>query len=160
MTTKLLIRKTPKMTERSSRRRGAAILETGLLLPVAILMVCGAMDLARVFYAGVVVESAVRAGVQFGSFGIGKAGAISSMNAAAEADAANQGLTGVTVSSRTFCGCMTNASEVDCSTATCDGATPCGYVEATATYVFTPILPYPGIPEEVNISSSARFRVQ
>ena len=160
MSTQLSILKTTNQSSRSRRQRGVAILETGLLLPVAMLMVCGAMDLARVFYAGVVVESAVRAGVQFGSFGIGKAGAISSMNSAAETDAANQGLSGITISSRTFCGCTRNNSEVDCTTATCDGATPGGYVETTATYAFNPIVPYPGMPSTINISSRARFRAQ
>jgi Flp pilus assembly protein TadG len=146
---------------RSDRsQRGSAIIETGLILPVAILMVCGAMDLARVFYAGVVVANAARAGVQFGSFDLGKAGAINSMNSAAEADASGQGLSGVAVSSRTFCGCTTSMSEVSCSTATCSGATPAGYVETTATYTFTPMIPYPGMPGPIVISSSARFRAQ
>jgi Flp pilus assembly protein TadG len=136
------------------------VLETGLLLPMAMLLVCGVMDLARVFHAGIVVESAARAGVQFGSLGVDKAGAISAMNSAALADAAGQGLTGVEVASRTFCGCTTSMSEVSCSTATCSGATPAGYVETTATYRYTPLIPYPGLPAQVVISSAARFRAQ
>ena len=58
---------------RALPRRGSAILEAGLLLQVLILMTCGAMDFARVFYAGIVVESAARAGVQVGSYSVGKA---------------------------------------------------------------------------------------
>ena len=90
---------------RAAVERGSAILEAGLLLPVLILMASGAMDFARVFFAGIVVESAARAGVQSASFSVGDAGATSKSNAAAQSDASGQGLTGITVSSRTFCAC-------------------------------------------------------
>ena len=85
-------------------RRGSAILEAGLLLPVLIFMTCGAMDFARVFYAGIVVESAARAGVQHGSFGVGNDDS-GKMNDAAVSDSSGQGLTGVTASSRTLLVC-------------------------------------------------------
>src|SRR3954447_2173762 len=127
---------------RSAAEKGSAILESALVLPLFILLACGAMDFARVFFAGIVVESAARSGVQLGSFSMGKAGALSDMNAAANAEAAGQGLTGVTTSSRTFCGCVTGTSEVSCTTATCSGAIPDGYVETTASYTFNPIIPY------------------
>jgi Flp pilus assembly protein TadG len=143
---------------RALPRRGSAILETGLLLPVLILMTCGAMDFARVFFAGIVVESAARAGVQVGSYSVGKAGS-ADMNTAGESDASGQGLTGVTVSSRTFCACVTGTTEVSCSTS-CSGVVPSGYVETTATYTFNPIVPYPGVPRNIAISSTAKFRAQ
>jgi Flp pilus assembly protein TadG len=143
-----------------STRKGSAVLETGLLLPVLMLMACGSMDLARVFYAGIVVENAARAGVQRGSFSIGDAGAITKMNSAGSNDASGQGLTGVVVSSRTFCGCNTSTSELSCSETTCDGKVPSGYVETTANYTFTPMIPYPGIPTSIVLSSSAKFRAQ
>ena len=145
---------------RRPSQRGSVLLETGLLLPITMLMACAVMDLARVFYAGIVVESAARAGVQFGSLGVDKAGAISAMNSAAQADAAGQGLTGVEVASRTFCGCTASMSEISCSTTTCTGTTPSGYVETTATYRYSPLLRYPGLPGEIVIRSSARFRAQ
>ena len=138
-------------------QRGSAILEAGLAMPVLILMVCGAMDLARVFHAGILVEGAARSGVQLGSLDIGKA-ATDEMNEAAESDASGQGMTGLTVSSRTFCGCIDSTSEVSCTTATCSGALPGGYVETTASYTFRPLINYPGIPSEVVISRSAKFR--
>jgi hypothetical protein len=144
----------------SKAERGSAVLESALVLPLVMLLACGAMDFARVFFAGIVVESAARSGVQLGSFSMGKAGALSDMNAAADTEAAGQGLTGVTTSSRTFCGCVNSTSEVSCSTATCSGAIPDGYVETTARYTYNPIIPYPGIPRNVLISSSVRFRAQ
>jgi hypothetical protein len=117
------------------------------------------MDMARVFVAGIVVESATRAGVQSGSYSVGKAN-ISEMNTAASQDASGQGFSGVATSSRKFCACNSGTSEVSCSTGTCDGEIPSVYVESTASYTFAPIVPYPGIPASVLLSNSARFRVQ
>src|SRR6478609_2640711 len=90
---------------KSAARRGSAIIETGLLLPLMVFMVCGTMDFARVFYAGIAISSAARAGVQFGSLNPANAGLFTAMNDAATADAANQGLTGVTASSSALCAC-------------------------------------------------------
>lgn len=139
---------------------GSAALELGLTLPVLLLLTCGVMDFSRLFYAGIVVEGAARAGVQVGSFSLGKAGSYSEMNTAGENDAAGQGMTGLSVSSRTFCGCVDSTAEISCSTTSCSGAVPDGYVETTATYTFSPLIPYPGIPQNITMSSSARFRAQ
>lgn len=149
---------TPKVSYRCAQR-GSAIIEAGLLLPLLILMTCGAMDFARVFFAGIVVESAARSGVQTASYSVGKAGATTESDAAALSDASGQGLTGVTVSSRTFCECISSSTEVSCSTS-CSGTVPSGYVETTASYTFNPIVPYPGVPQNLVIASSAKFRAQ
>ena len=118
------------------------------------------MDFARLFFAGIVVEGAARAGVQYGAYSVGNAGASDAIITSAQNDSSNQGLTGLTVSSRTFCGCNTGGGEVSCTTATCSGKTPSGYVETTATYNFNPIVPYPGIPKPVVLKSVVRFRAQ
>ena len=106
------------------------------------------------------MKGAARSGVQLGSLSMGKAGAIDDMNEAAENDASGQGITGITISSRTFCGCTDSVSEVSCTTDTCSGAIPGGYVETTASYTFRPLIDYPGIPSSVVISRSAKFRAQ
>jgi Flp pilus assembly protein TadG len=147
-------------SSRRSAQSGSAIIETALILPMLILMACGTMDLARVFFAGIVVESAARAGVQTASFNVGEAGAIGETNEAAQNDASGQGLTGISTTSRTFCGCNTSITEVSCSTATCSGKTPSGYVETVASYTFVPIIPYPGIPSNIVLTSNVKFRVQ
>jgi Flp pilus assembly protein TadG len=148
----------PSKVSRVHGERGSAIIEAGLMLPVLLLMTCGAMDFARVFFAGIVVESAARAGVQTGSRTVGKAGTTDS-DTAAQSDASGQGLTGVTVSSRTFCSCVNGSGEVSCGS-TCGGVVPSGYVETTASYTFNPIIPYPGIPQNLTLTSTAKFRVQ
>ena len=141
-------------------RRGSAMIEMALATPLLMLMVCGAMDLARMFLAGIVLESAARAGAQYASFSPGKAGAYDAANAAGQADVGSNGISPVVVSSRTFCGCTTSTTEVSCTAGSCGAEVPGGYVETTATYTFVPLVPYPGISSSIPMVGRARFRVQ
>ena len=141
-------------------RRGNAIVEFTVLFPVMLLMLFGTMDFARVFFGGIAMENAARAGVQYGALSPGKAGDTSGIQAAALADAAGQGLTGVTATATSYCACTGSNSTVSCSTGTCAGQTPNGYVEATVQYTFNSILRYPGLPATMTISRTAKMRVQ
>ena len=119
------------------------------------------MDFARVVYAGIAVANAARAGVQYGTFSPGNAGKTSELQSAALADAANQGLTGISASARTFCLCSGSSSEVSCTLATsCAGTTPNGYSEVTVSYTFNTMITYPGIPSSIALSRTARMRIQ
>ena len=162
LVTDVLSRTTAQSVETGRRRarRGSAMVEAALATPILMLMACGAMDLARVFLAGIVLESAARAGAQYASFSPGKAGAHDAASAAGQKDVETNGISSVVVTSRTFCGCTTSTTEVSCTTATCSGETPGGYVETTATYTFTPLVPYPGLPSSIPMAGRARFRVQ
>ena len=114
------------------------------------------MDFARVVYAGIEIASAARAGVQYGALTPGNSGDTAGMAQAAKTDAADLGST-VTTSASNFCTC--SGSTVAC-TSTCSGVAPQGYVSVTANYTFTPTLPYPGIPQTVSLSRTAKMRVQ
>src|SRR4051812_26664155 len=153
----------PTFLPSSAKRQnqsGSAIIEMALLFPLMAVMMCGTMDFARVFYAGIAVASAARAGVQLGAFSPSNAGKYDAMNAAAVADAANQGLSAITPVSRAYCGCNGSTAEVSCTTGVCGTANPNGYVETKVDYTFTPIVPYPGIPSSIVITRTARLRVQ
>jgi hypothetical protein len=110
------------------------------------------------FHAGIVLESAARAGAQYGSYSPAKAGASDATDSAAQQDVNSNGISPVVVSSRTFCGCSTSTTEVSCTNDSCDAEVPGAYVETTATYTFVPLIPYPGIP--IPLVGHARFRVQ
>jgi Flp pilus assembly protein TadG len=137
-------------------RTGNSFIETALLLPLMLLICCGAMDFARVLYAGVEIASAARAGVQYGALTPGHSGDISGMERAALADASDLG-DSVTASATNFCAC--SASTTSCSS-TCSGETPDGYVSVTANYTFNTLVGYPGIPRSVVVSRTAKMRVQ
>jgi Flp pilus assembly protein TadG len=141
-------------------RNGNAVIEFTVLFPVLLLMLVGTMDFARVFFGGIAMENAARAGVQYGALSPGKAGDTSGIVAAALADATGQGLSGVTASARSFCSCTGSSSTVSCAIGTCSGQTPNGYVEATVRYTFSSVLRYPGLPANMVISRTAKMRVQ
>ena len=137
-------------------RTGTSFMETALLLPVMLLLCCGTMDFARVVYAGIEIASAAGAGVQFGALTPGNSGNTSGMIQAALTDAADLG-SSVTASASNFCTC--SGSTVDCST-TCNGTAPSGYVSVTTNYTFSSVIAYPGVPQTVSLSRTARMRVQ
>jgi Flp pilus assembly protein TadG len=156
---------------RHRRSRGSALVEAALLLPVMFLMLFGTMDFGRVYYTGMAVASAARAGVQYGSLGPGKAGDSNGITAAVTADASNQGLvTGnMTITPKTYCQCVGDSSAITnynsgCTITSCSaygdpGAAP-SYVEVTVAYTFTTLVNWPGVPRTTNITRTARMRVQ
>lgn len=149
---------------RRRSERGTALVETGIMLPFLLLLLCGAMDMARAFHHASVVVSAARAGLQYATFGLDRSGQVTNREAAARADASNQGVS-VAISSRTFCMCASgtdpNTQTVDCTDPdVCGGAVPGGFVETTASHTFVPLFPYPGIPPSIAITSRSRMRVQ
>src|SRR5262245_23047054 len=98
------------------------------------LVLCvGAMDFARVMYAGIEIAGAARAGAQYGAYTPGHSGDTDGMVQAAKNDATDLG-NSVTASASNFCVCSGNT--VACTT-TCSGTAPNGYVSVTANYTFT-----------------------
>lgn len=135
---------------------GTSFIETAILIPSLLMLCCGTMDFARLFYAGTEIANAARAGVQFGALTPGNSGNTTGMTQAAIADAADLG-SNVTASASNFCLC--NGSSTDCTTP-CGGVAPAGYVMVTANYTFNTTLPYPGLPQTVSLSRTAKMRVQ
>jgi Flp pilus assembly protein TadG len=138
-------------------RTGTSLIETAILVPAMLLLCCGTMDFARVMYAGIEVASAARAGVQYGAFTPGYSGDTAGMVQSALTDSADLG-SSVTATASNFCMC--SGSTVDCTASCTGGTTPDGYVTVTANYTFTPVLPYPGLPQSVVVSRTAKMRVQ
>ena len=138
-------------------RRGSSFIELAILLPSMLMLCCGTMDFARVVYAATEIAGAARAGVQYGALTPGNSGDTSGMALAAKTDAADLG-SSVTASASNFCTC--NGSTVDCSSTCTGGVTPEGYVSVTANYTFTTALPYPGLPQSISLSRTAKMRVQ
>lgn len=88
------------MTNRGARRTGVlrtlragqaggALIETALTVPLLIILVLGAVELAQVAYASIEVANAARAGVAYGAQNGGTAGDTTGITYAATHDAAN-----------------------------------------------------------------------
>lgn len=137
-------------------RRGATFIETALALPVMLLLCFGAMDFARVVYAGITIAGAARAGVQYGALTPGHSGDLEGMRQAALRDAADLGAA-VTATASNFCAC--GKTIVECS-ATCDKDAPRGYVSVSTNYAFRTLFAYPGVPKQILLTRTAKMRVQ
>jgi Flp pilus assembly protein TadG len=143
---------------KSKAERGSAIVEFGMLAPVLILMLMGAIDFARVFFTSISVVNAARAGVQYGLRSNGKSGDLTGMQNAALADGSD--IAGMTATATRFCQCSDGAT-ANCLTGSCGTyGRPRIYVKVTTAVAFQTLFRYPGVPATVNLTKSATMREQ
>lgn len=124
---------------------GQSIVEIALSVPVLLVLLIGALDGARALLATVVLTSAAMAGAQHG--------ALSSANAADSA-----GIAGVVREEAASIG----ATSTNPTVATSTGTDAYGekYVSVTATFTWTSLVAYPGLPSSVLITRSATLQVR
>lgn len=108
---------------------GSAIVEFAFLLPVLVALAVGAYDFGRWGYEQSRMESAARAGAQYGVQDQTAAIDISGMIAAARRDAGDTA-GALDIAARQFCRCA-GAGAVGCSSTCPDGFYPASYVEVT-----------------------------
>jgi Flp pilus assembly protein TadG len=137
---------------------GGAAVELAVILPVLVLLAIGVSDLGRLFFTGITVANAARAGASYGAQNTFTSGDTVAINLVATQDAVNAGA--VTVTSRSFCRC--DAGEVgDCTTGDCGAYGEYRfYVEVTVTKSVNMVFQYPGFASPVTLSRTATFRVQ
>ena len=139
-----------------TRRRGVATLEMAVMIPLMVLLLLGAIDFGRIFYAGVTVASAARSGASYGSLSGDLSQDTTGIKLLAEEDSQDLGQVSVTV--ERFCECA-DGSLVDCSSACVDGL-PRVYVKVTAEKTFQALIPFPGIPDPVTVRKVAYMRAR
>lgn len=125
-----------------NKRRGAAVVELAVMLPLLVFLFVVAVDFARVFYFSVILTDCARAGAMYASDPtVSAESAFPSTEAAALADA-------------------TNLSPPPTITKT-NGYDTSGrpYVDVTATYPFQTITGFPGVPNQINMSRTVRMIV-
>jgi Flp pilus assembly protein TadG len=134
--------------------RGSSVLETALILPLLLLMLCVAVDLGRAFTAAIATTSAAQAGAMYG---IQHPSDVAGMIAAARLDA---GTWATVVPTAQFgCQCSDGSSAV----AGCVSEPTCAfnsvyYVQLSTTTLYTPVLPYPGLAAGIVLHGKARVR--
>jgi hypothetical protein len=135
---------------------GTAFLELAVVLPLLILFVIGAAEFGRLYFTGITVANAARAGAQFGAQNLGQSSNLAGMTLAAQDEARDLG----TISNfpSRFCRCS-DGSALACSTA-CGTDAPQVFVKDSAVKSVSLIIRYPGLPNTVNVSRVAVFRVQ
>lgn len=138
---------------------GGAAVELAVVFPVLVLLLIGVADYGRVFFTSIAVANAARAGAEWGAQSSATAfGPASAITDFAKQDGAEAGA--ITVVTATSCRCGPNV--VTCSTTpSCAGyGPPRAFVEVTASKTVSLILPYPGVPNNLQIVRKATFRAQ
>ena len=136
--------------------KGSAFIELGLFFPVLLLILIGAIDFARVFYASIALTNGAEVGAIYGSRSVAKSSDTTGMSAAATTD--TQDLSGVTATAQQYCKCGNGSSQA-CSIS-CVASTKHYYVSVQTAYTFTTLFPYPGIPSSVAMTRTAVMRAQ
>lgn len=141
------------------RESATALIEFAIVVPVLTLLAIGMADYGRVYFTAIKVANAATAGAQYGSQDTGFSGNTAGIVQAARDDAEDQTLT---VSSNMSCRCSSTGGVVAC-TSVCgtytDGFAQ-SYVQVTATKTVSLLIHYPGLPQTVEVSRTAIFRVQ
>lgn len=144
-----------KLSQMIGRGDGSAILETAILMPLMIAMIVGTVDFGRAYCTAIEVASAAHAGALYGTQNpTDTAGMVS----ASELDAPD--VSTLTPVATYGCECSDGSSAV----ASCTSTPTCtynyvNYVSVTTTATYTPLIPYPGVPHSLKLSSTALMRV-
>ena len=135
---------------RRRMQRGNAMLEMGLATPVLILMLSGVIDFGRAFYFTDAAVSAARAGAQYGIESPANFGNYPGMRQAALNDA--QGISNLTAVATSYC------QDSGGATALCTAAGIKGYVQVKTAITYNLMIPWPGLPNPLNIGGIAIMR--
>lgn len=137
---------------------GQSAVELGFALPVLALMLVVAADFGRVFFAGIAVNNAARAGAQYGSQTVITAADIAGMKAAAATDGSNIAGLSATASQ---CTCeRPSGSVTQCADSYCDANSTATFVEVDTSAPFSTILRYPGVHHSFTLTGKAVMQVQ
>ncbi|HEY1682730.1 MAG TPA: TadE family protein [Candidatus Tumulicola sp.] len=134
------------------------MVEFAILAPVMIFLAIGMIDTGRYAYYSILAANAARAGAQYGSLDLEHVSQAVPIAAAATADAQSLAQFHTTP---TCLVAVNNGSMSACPTSGSSPLTPGSvyYVQVTTTGSFTPLFPYPGIPNPVTVTGSSTMRV-
>ena len=138
--------------------KGQSLVEMALAVPVLILLLLVAADFGRLFYTWIAVNSAARAGAQYGSQTLTNAADINGMKLAATTDGSN--ISGLTATA-SQCTCVSGTSVAACSGSNynCTNAPQATFVEVDTQAAFHTIVNYPGIPSSITVKGTAIMQV-
>jgi Flp pilus assembly protein TadG len=136
--------------------QGASLVELAFVLPLFPLLLFGAVDFARAFYLSVEIAGAAQAAAVYGSQNPTDT---TGMQNAARYDAPN--VPNLSAGTPTYgCECSDGtAYSASCSVKpSCSSNTEVQRVNVTVTGTYTPLVPWPGLPGSMTLSSSASMR--
>jgi Flp pilus assembly protein TadG len=120
-----------------SRAGGQALVELAIVLPLLIILCMGAVDFGRLYYHFIAVESAAAAGAQYGCASTGRAGSANGIREAA----------------------LAQAFDINNRPTVVTSAVTGGVLNVTVSAMFSTLVPWPGMPHNVNVTRTARARI-
>lgn len=135
---------------------GQALIELAVTMPLLVLLLVGAAELARVAYAAIETSNAARAGVQYGAQNHVTASDFAGMQLAATNDGPN--VHGLAANASNFCICA-NGEASTCATGDCAGSRILEYVTVNTTSTFDPLIYCPGLPTSFTLNGQAVMKV-
>src|SRR5262245_4255366 len=145
------MRSRPYRKDREARR-GAALAEMAIVLPILLFLMVAIIDYARLSYQLTTITTCARNGALWASDPASQAQSpYANLTAAARADATNlstQPTVDAPMYSATAAGPYTSTTPISN-----------GYVEVTVRWTFTTLITYPGIPHTKDLVRSVRMRM-
>jgi hypothetical protein len=136
-------------------REGGAAIEFALIMPIAVAMLVLMFDLGTGGYVKSRVLSAAQAGTTYvEAHGWNRPGIVLAVREATN-------LPSVNIQARLSCGCVAGTAINDqlCGSPCPSGAAAGTYAAVTASSVYTPLIPYPGLARSMTLSASSIVRI-
>lgn len=145
-------------------QKGAALLETGIVVPVLMLVLLGASDFGRLSYTSILLAGAAHAGARFGTMTITNATDTEGIKKAVTDDLGSTSVgRDFDITVERFCTCAPDDSSIACDNV-CPpvpghSSAPRVYLRVGVSSSFDTLFAYPGIPKSVLVARQAQMRV-
>jgi Flp pilus assembly protein TadG len=136
-----------------SKKRGTAMVEFAVMLPLILLLLAGVLDYTLVMRTAISVADAARAGAQYGSLSAANAADTAGMQSAALHAAPD--VHGLTATAVKACKCSDGATGGSCASGPVRV-----YAQVTASATATPIFSYSQVPFAGAVSTTVCMRAQ
>ncbi len=134
-----------KHLQRARGQRGQALVEMAMIAPFLLVLMLGAIDFGRVYFAYVAVTNGARNGADYAAGGSNAAADLASIKAAVVADT-NELLD-------------VSPTNPDVTVVTSTDSQGRLYADVSVQYTFTTIFDWPGLPHSIDLERTVRARV-
>ncbi len=146
--------------QRGNRRRGGAMVEFAVTMPLLLLMTIAATDFSRIFWESAVMSRAAEAGAKYGAQDNTSSAKYTDMQRLAGNSSSH--IDRATPTADRVCDCPdAPGTWVDCLNTSCPNyGTPRAYSRVSVAKTFSTMGYYPGLPQNTSMTWRGYMRVQ
>jgi Flp pilus assembly protein TadG len=141
-------------------KSGVAAIEFALIGPMILLILIGAFDYGNYINQVMQLENVTRTAAEY----VVEGGDIDNIqtDVISLSNLSDLNTNPVTVTAQLACACRDETVVADCTDADACGANDYTrqFIEVTLSRTYTPIMPYPGLPDSVTLGGSVRMQLQ